>query len=122
MCNNGKRDLIKPVASVVLCKFRNFLLVIDSNYVTPVFKGDDLCVIIKKGPHKTHCHHGFLQILDFLLVIYSNCVAHVFQGGHLCVIIMKGPHKTHYLTGFVQNSKIVACNPFKLCGPRFPRW
>ena len=55
-----------------------------------------------------------------MLVIYSNCVAPVFQGGDLCVIMEKGPHKNHCLSDFVQISGFFACNPFKLCGPRFP--
>ena len=73
-------DLIKPIAAVVLCKFRTLLL-----------------------------------------VFYLNCVAPVFQGGDLCVIMEKGSHKTNFLSGFVQISYFVACNPFKLCGPCFPR-
>ena len=73
-------DLVKPIASVVSCEFRNLLL-----------------------------------------VIYSNCVAPVFQGGDLCVIMEKGPRKTHCLSSFVQISEFSACNPFKLCGIRFPR-
>ena len=32
-----------------------------------------------------------------------------------------GPYKTHCLSGFVQILEFFACNPFKLCGPRFPR-
>ena len=47
-------------------------------------------------------------------------MAPVFQGGDLCVIMEKGPHKNHCLSDFVQISVFFACNPFKLCGPRFP--
>ena len=52
-CNNNyrrkkwKRDLTKPIASVVSCKFRIFLLEIHSNCVAPVFQGGDLCVIME---------------------------------------------------------------------------
>ena len=46
----------------------------------PIFQGGDLCVIMDKGPHKTHCLSGFVQIL---LLIHSNSLAPVFQGTDL---------------------------------------
>ena len=54
-----------------------------------------------------------------LLVIHSNCVVPIFQGGDL--FMKKRPHKSHWYSDYVQISEFVACNPFKLCGPRFPR-
>ena len=39
----------------------------------------------------------------------------------LCVKMEKGPHKTHCLSGIANFGFFFACNPFKLCGPRFPR-
>ena len=118
MCNNGK--LIKLILVVIACKFQNILLVIHSHCVAPIFQGGDLCVIMEKGPPKTHYLRGFVQLSDFSLVINSNCAALFFQGGNLCSIMENRPHKTHNLNGFMQNSKFVACNPFKLCGPHFP--
>ena len=60
------------------------------------------------------CHHffdvGWEEVAKYSLT------------GDLCVIMEKRPYKTHYLTGFMQNSKFVACNPFKLRSPHFPRW
>ena len=81
-----ERDLIKPIAPEILCKFRIFWLVIDSNCVAPVFQGVDLCVIMEKRPHKTHYLTGFVQISEILLLaIHSNCVIPVFQGDDLCI-------------------------------------
>ena len=90
------------------------LLVIKSNYVVPVFQGGDLCGIMEKGPHKTICIIGFVRI--------SNVGCNPFKlWGDLYEIIEKGPQKTYWLSGFVKVSKFVACNQYKLCGPRFPR-
>ena len=115
--------------------------------VVPVFQGADLCVIMEKRPHKTHCLSDLMQILIcvkywkkdlvkpfasvvlckfrllffLLLVLHSNCVAPVFRGGDLCVLMEKGPHKIRCLSGFVKILVSFACNPFRLCGPRFSR-
>ena len=44
------------------------------------------------------------------------------QGGDLCVILENRPcHKTHCIGDFVQTLEFFTCNPFKMCGPRFPR-
>ena len=114
-------DLIKPIDFVVSCKFRNFLLVIDSNCVAPIFQGGDLCVIMENNLIKPIASVFPCKFRNFLLVIHSNCVTPVFQGVDLCVIMENGPHKTHCLSGFMQISEFFACNLFKLCGPRFPR-
>ena len=52
----------RVIRAEILCKFRIFWLVIDSNCVAPVFQGVDLCVIMENRPHKTHCPRDFVQI------------------------------------------------------------
>ena len=94
MYSNGKRDLIKPIDSVVSCKFRNFLPLINSNCVAPVFQGGYLYVIMEKDLIKPIASVVSRKFWFFLLLINSNCVGPVFQGGNLCVIMEKGPHKT----------------------------
>ena len=42
----------------------DFLLVIHSNCMVPVFQGGDLYVIMEIRPHKTHCLSGFVQISE----------------------------------------------------------
>ena len=61
-----KSDPIKPIDSVVPYKFRNLLLVIHSNCVEPVFQGGNLCVIMEKGPYKTHYLSGLVHIPEIL--------------------------------------------------------
>ena len=55
---------IKPSALVLSFKFWNFVLVIHSNCVVPVFQGGDLCVIMEKRTHKAHYLSIFVQISE----------------------------------------------------------
>ena len=57
---------------MVSCKFRNFLAVIYSNCVVPVFQGGDLCIIVEKRPHKTYWFSGFVISLNTTYWFFYN--------------------------------------------------
>ena len=65
-------DLKKSIALVFSSKFRNFLLLLNANCVTPVFKEVDFCLVMEKGPHKTHCQWFFflLYLFDYFFLIF----------------------------------------------------
>ena len=62
-----KEDLIKPVTSVVSCKFQKLLVIINTKCVFPVFKGGKLCEIMLKKPHKTPLGQWFSAKIEICL-------------------------------------------------------